>query len=57
MKNLITSASDISDDSDEKYMKVRSNSDDDLPLRKALELHNIIILLRSFFTRAADYLR
>ena len=30
-------------------MKVRFNSDDDLPLKKTVELHNIIIVVRSNF--------
>ena len=34
---------------DEKYMKIKSNSDDDLPLNKTLELHNMIIVVRSVF--------
>ena len=34
---------------DERYMKIKSNSDDDLPLNKTLELHNMIIVVRSVF--------
>ena len=27
---------------DEKYIKIKFNSDDDFPLKKTLQLHNII---------------
>ena len=37
------------DDSDEKYMKIKFNSDDDLPLKKTLELDNIITVVTSVF--------
>ena len=30
-------------------MKIKFNSDDDLPLNKTLELYNMIIVLRSVF--------
>ena len=38
-----------SDDYDKRYMKIKLNIGDDLPLKKILELHNIIIVVRSFF--------
>ena len=31
-----------SDDYDEKYMKIKFNSDDHLPLKQTLEFYNII---------------
>ena len=30
-------------------MKIKFNSDDDLPLKRTLESHNIIIVVRSVF--------
>ena len=36
---------DHSDDYDDKYMKIRFSSDDDLLLKKTPELQNIIILV------------
>ena len=30
---------------DEKYMTMKCNSDDDLPLNKTLELHSMIIVI------------
>ena len=38
-----------SDDYDKTYMEIKLNIGDDLPLKKILELHNIIIVVRSFF--------
>ena len=34
---------------DEKYMKIKFNSDDNLPLRKTLELFGIITVAKSVF--------
>ena len=34
-------------DYDEKYIKIKFNSDDDLPLNKILKLHNLTLLVRS----------
>ena len=31
------------------YMKIRFNSDDDLPLNKQLKFHNMVITIRSVF--------
>ena len=38
-----------SDNFDEKDMKIKFNSDNDLPLKRTLEFHNIIIAVRSVF--------
>ena len=37
---LIRSITKNSDDYDEKYIKIKFNSDDDLPLNKSIEIHN-----------------
>ena len=34
---------------DEKYMKIKFNSNDDLPLKKTLELYSMVIVVRSVF--------
>ena len=34
---------------DEKYIKIKFVSDDDLPLKKTLELHNMVMFVRSVF--------
>ena len=40
---------DGSDDYRDKYMKIRFNSDDDLPFRKTLNMYNAVLLIRSVF--------
>ena len=37
------------DNYDEKYMKIKFNTNDDLLLKKALELCNMVIVVRSVF--------
>ena len=37
------------DDYDEKCMKIKFNSDDELPINKAIEIPSIIIVVRIFF--------
>ena len=49
IRDLVRSISNNSDDYDQKYMKIKFNSDDDLPSQKILELCEIIIVLRSVF--------
>lgn len=39
---------------DKKYLKIRFNSDDNLPLNKTLQFHNMIILFRSVFHQTCD---
>ena len=36
-------------DYEKDYMKIKFNSDDDLPLNKQLKFHNMTITIRSFF--------
>ena len=49
--------SNNSDNYNEKYIKIKINSDDDLPLKKTLELHNMIIVVRSVFHEDSKYYR
>ena len=49
IKDFIRSITKKSDDYDEKYMKIKFNLDDELPLNKTIELPNMIIVLRSAF--------
>ena len=44
-----------SDNSDEKYMKIKFNADDNLPLRKTLEFYNMVIVVRSVFLEDNKY--
>ena len=41
VRDLIRSITNNSEDYDEKYMKIKSNSDDDLRLKETLELHKM----------------
>ena len=49
IRDLVRSISNNSDDFDQKYMKIKFNSDDDLSSQKILELCEIMIVLRSVF--------
>ena len=55
IRDLIKSITNISDDYDEKYMKIKCNSDDDLLLKKMVELHNMIIVVRFVFHEENKY--
>ena len=55
LKDLIRSVNNNSDDYDEKDMKIKFNWDDDLPLKKTLELLNIIVVVRSIFHDGNKY--
>ena len=55
IKNLIEKINDIPGDYDEKYMKIKFNSDDDLPLNKKLKLHNMTMAIRSVFQEDNKY--
>ena len=49
IKDFIISTSKSSDSYCENYMTIKFDPDDDLPLRKTLELHNISIVAWSIF--------
>ena len=40
---------EINSDYEKDHMKIKFNSDDDLPLNKALKFHNMTITIRSVF--------
>ena len=40
---------------DKDYMKIKFNSDDDLPLNKILKLHMLTIIVRSVFEEDGKY--
>ena len=42
IRSIITNNSE---NHEEKYMKIKYNSNDDLPLKKTQELHNMIIIV------------
>ena len=55
MRDLIRSMTNNSDDNDEKYMKIKLNSDDDLPVKKTLKIYSMVIIVTSVFYRHSKY--
>ena len=49
IRDLVRSINKDSDDYDEKYMKITFDMDDDLPLNKTVEIHNVTIVVRTIF--------
>ena len=45
IRNLVRSITKNSDDYDEKYMKIKFNSDDELPLNKTIEILSTTIVV------------
>ena len=48
-RDLIRSITKISDDYDEKYMKIKFNLDNELPLNKTIEIPTMTIVVRAVF--------
>ena len=55
MRYLIRLTTKNSDDYDEKYMKIKFNSDDELALNKAIEIPSMIITARAIFLENNKY--
>ena len=55
IRDVISSKFNNSDDYNEKYMKIKFNSDDGLPLNKMLEHRNTVIVIRSVFHEGNKY--
>ena len=55
IRDLIRSIIKNSDDYDEKYMKVKFNSDDDLPINKMIEIHKVARVVRAVFHENNKY--
>ena len=49
MRDLIWSITKNSDDYDEKYMKIKFDSNDELPLNKTIEISSMTIVFRAVF--------
>ena len=49
IRDLIRSITKKLDDYDEKYMKIKFNSNDELPLNKTIEIHSMTIVVRAVF--------
>ena len=55
IRDSIRSVTKNSDDHGEKYMKIKFNSDDELPLNKTLKIPNITIAVRAIFLENNKY--
>ena len=55
IRDLIRSITKNSDVYDEKYMKIKLNSDDELPLNKRIEIPNMIIVVKAVFHENKKY--
>ena len=55
IKNLIRSITKSVDDYDEKYMKIKIDSDENLPLNKTLEIPLMTLVVRAIFNKNNKY--
>ena len=55
VRDFIISITNNSDNYDDKYIKINFNSDDDLPLKKTLELYNMTIVVIFIFQEDNKY--
>ena len=55
IRDFIISTTNKPENYDEKYMKIKLNSDDALPLKKTLQLYNMAIVVRSVFHEERKY--
>ena len=55
IRDLIRSITKKSDHYDQKYMKIKFDSDNDLPLIKMIEIHNVTIVVRDIFYENNKY--
>ena len=55
IRDLIRSVFKKSDDYNEKYIKIKFDSDDELPLNKTVEIPTITIVVRSIFLENNNY--
>ena len=49
IRDLIGSITKISDEYDKKYMKIKFNWDEKLPLNKTIEVSSVIIVVKTLF--------
>ena len=57
IRYLIRSITKNSDDYDDKYMKIKFNSDYQLPLNKTIEFPNMVIIFKAVFEENNKYYR
>ena len=56
IKNKIEAISSGECDYEKDYMKIKFNSDDDLPLNKPLKFHNMTIIIRSVLKKMVNFI-
>ena len=54
IRDLIRSVTKKSDDYDEKYIKIKLDSDDKLPLNRTIEIPVIVIVVRAIFMKISN---
>ena len=54
LRDLIRSISKNSDDYDEKYIHIKFDLDDDLPLNKTVDIHSVTIVDRTVFMKITN---
>ena len=52
---MIRSVTKKANDYDEKYMKIKFNADDELPLNKTIEIPCMILVVRAIFFENTKY--
>ena len=57
IRNLIRSIAKQSHDHDENYIKIKFDSDDDLPLNKTIKIHIATIVARAIFLENKNVIR
>ena len=55
IKNLIEKTNDKPGEHGTDFMKIKFNSDDNLPLNKTLKIHNLLTIVRSVFQEDNKY--
>ena len=55
IRDLIRSINKNSNDYDKKYMKIKFNSNDELPLNKTIEIPSMTIVVRTIFLKKNKY--
>ena len=55
IRDLFRSITNNSDDYDEKYIEIKFNSDDELPLNKTIEIPSMTIVVRAIFLENNEY--
>ena len=54
IKDSISSVTKNSDDNNQKYMKIKFDLDDELPLNKAIEIHSMTTVVRGVFMKITN---